>query len=271
MVAADVHPTAIVAKGAELGHDVSIGPYCTVGADVRLGDGVRLVSHVVVDGRTTVGARTEIYPFAVIGLRPQDLKYRGEPSTLSIGADTVIREHVTMNPGTEGGGMATRVGDRCLFMVGSHVAHDCRVGDDVILANNATMAGHVTVGAGARIGGLSAIHQFVRVGEQAMIGGMTGVDQDVIPFGMVMGERGHLVGLNLVGLRRSGVDREEIRGLQGAVQALFAGNGEMSARVRQVESGFGHCATVRTLIAFLTTDRERKILRLRADLVDEPA
>ena len=176
-----------------------------------------------------------------------------------------------MNPGTEGGGMETCVGDRCLFMVGSHVAHDCRVGDDVILANNATMAGHVTVGAGARIGGLSAIHQFVRVGEQAMIGGMTGVDQDVIPFGMVMGERGHLVGLNLVGLRRGGVDREEIRGLQGAVQALFGGNDEMSARIRQVEASFGHCATVRTLIAFLTANRDRKILRLRADLVDEPA
>ncbi len=271
MAGADVHPTAIVAQGAELGHDVSIGPYCTVGAGVRLGDGVRLISHVVVDGTTTIGARCQVYPFAVLGLPPQDLKYRGEPSTLTIGADTVIREHVTMNPGTEGGGLETRVGDRCLFMVASHVAHDCRVGDDVILANNATMAGHVTVGNGARIGGLSAIHQFVRIGEHAMIGGMTGIDQDVIPYGMAMGGRGDLVGLNLVGLRRGGTDREEIRGLQAAVEALFAADGEMSQRVRQVEASFGHCATVRTLLGFLTTDRDRKILKMRSDHADGSA
>ena len=271
MAAPEIHPTAIVASGADLGNDVFIGPYCTVGAQVRLGDGVRLVSHVVLDGLTTVGARTEIFPFAAIGLRPQDLKYRGEPSTLSIGCDAVIREHVTMNPGTDGGGMRTRVGDRCLFMVGSHVAHDCQIGDDVILSNNVALAGHVAVGSGVRIGGLSAVHQFVRIGEHAMIGGMTGIDQDVIPYGMAMGERGALVGLNLVGLRRQGVDREEIRGLQGAVQTLFAADGEMSARIRQIEAGFGHCAAVRTLIGFLTTDRDRKILKPRADLGDEPA
>jgi UDP-N-acetylglucosamine acyltransferase len=264
MAGADVHPTAIVADGAELGDDVVIGPYCTVGPHVRLADGVRLISHVVVDGRTVIGARSEVYPFAAIGLRPQDLKYRGEPSTLTVGEDTVIREHVTMNTGTEGGGMETRVGDRCLFMVGSHVAHDCHVGDDVILANNATMAGHVTVGDGARLGGLSAIHQFVRIGEHAMIGGMTGVDQDVIPFGLVVGERGHLAGLNLVGLRRQGFDREEIHGLRSAYRLLFVGDGEMSDRVRRAEDRFGHCRTVQRLLGFLGSDSDRKVLKPRA-------
>lgn len=267
-MARDIHPTAIVAQGAELGNDVSIGPYCTIGDRVRLDDGVRLISHVVIDGRTTLGAGTVVHPFAVIGHPPQDLKYRGEPSTLTIGRDTVIREHATLNPGTEGGGMETRVGDRCLLMVGAHVAHDCRIGDDVILANNVAMAGHVIVGDGARLGGLSAVHQFVRIGEHAMIGGMTGVDQDVIPFGLVVGDRGYLAGLNLVGLRRNGFDRDDIQGLRAAYKTLFAGNGEMSERIARVDADYGHCRTVRDLLAFLGADSDRKILKPRAGLLD---
>src|SRR5437763_14408033 len=165
-----IHPTAIVAPGATLAEDVAIGPYCVIGEEVVLGAGVKLRAHIVVDGRTTIGEGTRIFPFASIGLEPQDLKYRGEPSTLVVGRNNTIREHVTMNPGTEGGGMVTRVGDHGLFMVGVHIAHDCQIGDNVVMANNATLAGHVVVGDNAVIGGLSAVHQFVRIGRYAMIG-----------------------------------------------------------------------------------------------------
>ena len=195
----DIHSTAIVDPKATLAGDVTIGPYSVVGENVVLGAGVRLMSHVVVDGHTQVGAGTVIYPFASIGLPPQDLKYGGEPSVLEIGVNNVIREHVTMNPGTEGGGMITRIGDNCLFMVASHVAHDCQLGDHVIMANNAALGGHVSVGEWAILGGLSAIHQYVRIGRHAIVGGMSGVEHDVIPYGSVMGDRARLAGLNLVG------------------------------------------------------------------------
>jgi len=181
-----VHPTAIVEDGAVLGADVAIGPYCIVGAHVTLGDGVELISHAVVTGHTTIGPRTRIWPFASIGHQPQDLKFAGEVSYLEIGADTMIREHVTMNPGTSGGGLHTRVGDKCLFMMGAHVGHDCQIGNNVIMANNATLAGHVEIGDFAILGGLSAVQQFSRIGHQVMVGGMTGVEKDVIPFGSVM-------------------------------------------------------------------------------------
>ena len=194
---ATVHPTAIVDSGAKLADDVTIGPYCLVGGEVSLGVGVEVMSHVVIDGRTEIGQGCRIYPFTALGLRPQDLKYEGEPSHLVIGDNNTIREHVTMNPGTRGGGMVTRVGNDCLFMVGVHVAHDCRIGDNVIMAKEATLAGHVVVEDHAIIGGLAAVHQFVRIGQHAMVGGMSGVEQDVIPFGSVMGERASLTGLNL--------------------------------------------------------------------------
>ena len=196
---AAVHATAVVDTQAKLGADVFVGPFCMVGPEVTLDEGVVLHSHVVVAGRTRIGARTQIFPFASIGHPPQDLKYAGEPSELVIGADNRIREQVTMNPGTQGGGMVTRIGDRCLFMVGAHVAHDCQLGNGVIMANNATLAGHVTVGDNAIIGGLSAVHQFVRIGRNAMIGGMSGVEHDVIPFGLVLGDRARLSGLNIIG------------------------------------------------------------------------
>ena len=186
-MATQIHPTAVVEPGARLGEGVRIGAFSIVGPEVSLGDGCVLHGPVVVGGRTTIGPRTQIFPFASIGLQPQDLKYKGEPSTLEIGADNVIREHVTMNPGTEGGGMVTRIGDGCLFMVGVHIGHDCQVGNQVIMANNATLAGHVTVQDFAVLGGLSAVHQFARIGRFAMVGGVTGVERDVIPFGSVMG------------------------------------------------------------------------------------
>ena len=198
----DVHPTAVVSSQSNIGNDVKIGPYCVIGPDVVIGDRVFLHSHVVIDGQTVIGEGTNIYPFASIGLVPQDLKYKGESSSLIIGARNQIREHVTMNPGTEGGGMKTVIGDDCLFMIGSHVAHDCIIGNHVILANNATLGGHVEVGDFAIIGGLSGIHQFVRIGAHAMVGGMSGVEQDLIPYGSAMGERAKLRGLNLIGLQR---------------------------------------------------------------------
>lgn len=253
------HPTAVIDPKARIADGVEIGPYCVIGPDVELKAGVRLHSHVVIAGRTLVGARTQIYPFASIGHPPQDLKYKGEPSTLSIGEDTVIREHVTMNPGTEGGGMATRVGDRCLIMVGAHVAHDCQVGNGVIMANNATLAGHVHVGDFAVLGGICAIHQFVRIGRHAMVGGMSGVENDVIPYGSVMGDRARLSGLNLVGVKRRGFSREDIHALRTAYRLLFAQEGTMLERLADVARLFSDSEPVQDIIAFVKTDSQRGI------------
>ncbi len=235
---AAIHPTAIVSVNASIGKDVVIGPYCIVGENVILGDGVRLLAHVCVEGRTTLGEHTAVYPFASLGYPPQDLKFKGELSTLEIGAHNVIREHVTMNPGTDGGGMVTKVGRGGLFMVGVHVAHDCVIGDGVIMANNATLAGHVTVGDGAVIGGLAAVHQFVRIGEHAMIGGLSAVEHDVIPFGSVMGERAHLCGLNLVGMKRRGFERESIHAMRGLYRELFEeASGTLHSRAEALRDG----------------------------------
>jgi len=258
---ADIHATAIVDPGAKLGRGVRIGPYCTIGAEVELAADVVLHSHVVVAGRTRIGARTQIYPFASIGHRPQDLKYRGEASELIVGEDTMVREHVTMNPGTEGGGMVTRVGNHCLFMVGAHVAHDCQLGDYVILANNATLGGHVVIEDHAIIGGLSAVHQFVRIGRHAIVGGMSGIEHDVIPYGMAMGERARLHGLNVVGLKRHGFDRGRIQALNSAYQILFAGDDTLAERVSRVADELGHDKGVMDIVAFVRAGSTRALCR----------
>jgi len=265
---ASIHPTAVVDHGAEIADDVAIGAYSVIGPHVSLGPGVVLESHVVVGGHTTIGDRTHIYPFASIGLKPQDLKYSGEVTTLVIGADNQIREHVTMNPGTEGGGGETRVGNGGLFMVGAHVAHDCRIGDGVIMANNATLGGHVVVEDFAIIGGLSAVHQFVRIGRNAMIGGMSGVEQDVIPFGSVMGDRARLSGLNIVGLKRHGFGRDEIQTLRNAYRQLFADGATLAERAAEVEESFSDCAPVRQIIDFMKVDSQRGLCRPRDGNVD---
>ncbi|MEA1676497.1 acyl-ACP--UDP-N-acetylglucosamine O-acyltransferase [Nitrospirillum sp. BR 11163] len=231
-----IHPTAVVDPGAQIGAGVKIGPFCVVGPHVALGDGVELKSHVVVEGRTQVGANTVIFPFASIGHAPQDLKFKGEPAELIVGRNNRIREHVTMHIGTEGGGMVTRVGDGCLFMASSHVAHDCIVGDNVILANNATLGGHVEVGNNAILGGLSAVHQWVRIGAHAMIGGMSGVESDVIPYGLVKGDRAFLAGLNLVGLTRRGFSKEDVNALRTAFDNIFSHDGTLADRMAAVES-----------------------------------
>ena len=254
-----IHPTAIIEPGAELAGDVVIGPYCIVGPGVVLGARVRLLAHVVIAGRTRIGEGTRIFPFASIGYEPQDLKYKGEASELVIGRDNVIREHVTMNPGTAGGGLVTRVGDHCLFMVGAHVAHDCTIGNHVIMANNATLAGHVEIGDHAIIGGLSAVHQFVRIGQHAMVGGMSGVERDVIPYGLVMGDRARLSGVNIVGMQRRGFSRDDIQALRGAYQLLFAENATLAERVAEIAERYPDAAPVRDVVGFIRADTSRAL------------
>jgi len=261
----NIHSTAIVDPQAQLGQDIFIGPFCTVGASVKLGDRVRLISHVVVDGRTSIGADTTVYPFAALGLRPQDLKFKGEASSLEIGTNNQIREYVTMHPGTEGGGMVTRIGNNSLFMVGAHVAHDCQVGNHVVMANNATLAGHVTVGDFVIIGGLSAIHQFVRIGPYAIIGGMGGSEKDVIPFGLVKGERPFLAGLNLVGLERRGFSRDDIRALRSAYRMLFADEGTFSERLEETAAQYKDQPQVSRIVDFIRNATDRSILLPKRD------
>ncbi len=260
-----IHPSSVVDPAARIGEGVVIGPFCVVGPDVELGDRIRLHSHVVVEGRTRIGEGTEIFPFASIGHRPQDLKYRDEPSKLVIGRNNRIREGVTMNPGTEGGGMLTQVGDNGLFMVGSHVAHDCIVGNNVIFANNATLGGHVVVGDFVVLGGLSAVHQFVRIGAHAMIGGMSGVENDVIPFGLVMGDRARLAGLNLVGLERRGFAKDDVRALRSAYRMLFSAEGTFADRLEEVERQYGDQGLVGDVLAFIREKASRAVCQPRMD------
>lgn len=255
-----IHPSAVIEADASLADDVEVGPFCLVGDGVSLAAGVRLHSHIAVVGNTSVGERTEIYPFASIGHCPQDLKFQGEASRLEIGSDNRIREYVTMNPGTEGGGMVTRVGDNCLFMASAHVAHDCQVGNNVIMANNATLAGHVHAGDFAIFGGLCAVHQYVRIGSHAMIGGMSGVANDVIPFGTVIGSYARLSGLNLIGLRRRGFSRQEIDMLRQAYDLLFRDAGTLADRLLEVEAALGDSPTVRSMVEFVGSETSRGVL-----------
>jgi UDP-N-acetylglucosamine acyltransferase len=255
-----VHPTAVVDKAATLGRDVEIGPYCVIGPNVTLGEGVRVISHAVIDGHTNVGARTVVHPFASLGHTPQHLSYKGEPTRLIIGHDTVIREHVTMHIGTVQGISETRVGNHCFFMAGAHVAHDCVIEDHVILTNNVALGGHVHVGEYANIGGLSGVHQYVRIGKHAMIGGVTGVDKDVIPYALVMGNRARLNGLNIVGLRRRGFSRDDIRTLRTAYGLLFSQGGTMAERLNEVTELYGSNAGVMDIINFIREDSSRSIV-----------
>ena len=255
---ANIHATAVVDPSAKLGTNVEIGPFCMIGPDVELGDGVVVHSHAVITGRTTLGPECKVFPFASIGQAPQDVKFHGEPSTLTIGAKTIIREHATVNPGTEGGHMSTKVGSNCLLMIGAHVAHDCEVGNSVTLVNGATLGGHVTIGDGAIIGGLSAVHQFVRIGAYAFIGGMSGITADVIPFGMAIGNRANLCGLNIVGLKRKGFPRDQIHELRQAYRMLFSTEGTLKERLEDVESMFSTNPLTKQVIEFIKTQSDRQ-------------
>lgn len=255
----EVHPTAVVGPRARIGANVRIGPYSVVGDDVELGDGVELLSHVVVAGRTRIGAGTRIFPFASIGHQPQDLKYEGEPSRLLIGERCVIRENVTVNPGTSGGGMETRIGHDCLLMASSHVAHDCKVGNNVILANYVGLAGHAVIGDYVAFGGMCAVHQFVRIGSHAFIGAQSMIDADVIPYGMAVGNRARLAGLNLVGLKRRKFDREAIHRLRTAYRMIFSSEGTLRERVEDAATMFNDEPLVQDVVRFVAASSDRPL------------
>jgi UDP-N-acetylglucosamine acyltransferase len=264
-----IDPSARIEAGASIGKDVSIGPYCTVGEHVIINDGCRLVAHVNLTGHTTIGPRTVIHPFASLGSPPQSLGYRGGPTRLAVGADCDIRENVTMSRGTEDGGGLTEVGDRCFFMVGSHVAHDCKVGSDVVFANNTLLAGHVTVGDHVVFGGGVAVRQFVRIGEGAMIVGLSGVRADVIPYGMAQGSLAHLVGLNVIGMRRRGSAKNDVHRVRAAYQALFFGKGDFRMRVDQVATAYESDPLVGKIIDFIRAGKRPFTMAIKRGEADE--
>ena len=269
MNAAMIDPSARIAAGAVIGRNVSVGPYCTVGADVSLADDCRLVSHVNVAGHTAIGARTVVYPFASLGTPPQSVKYRGGPTRLVIGADCDIREHVTVSVGTEDDRGVTEIGDGCFLMVGSHIGHDCKLGSKVIMSNNTLLAGHVSVGDNVLFGGGAAVRQFVRIGDGAMIVGLSGVRADVIPWGTVQGPLANLVGLNVVGMRRSGIAKSDVLALRRAYEMLFFGEGEFRARLQRVEAEFTSDQSVRKMIDFIRAGKRPLTMAIRRTQSDE--
>jgi UDP-N-acetylglucosamine acyltransferase len=258
---AQIHPTACVDASAQIADDAVIGPHCVVGPRASIGAGCRLVAHVHVAGRTSIGPRTQIFPFASLGTPPQSVRYRGGDTQLLVGADCNIREGATLNIGTEDGGGVTEVGDRCFMMAGSHVGHDCKVGNDVTFANNAVLGGHVTVGDFCFFGGNAAVHQFVRVGEGAMIGGLSGVRTDLIPFGYAVGQLADLVGLNVVGLKRRGFTRADMHRLRRAYQMLFSGAGVFRDRIDATAREFGGDPIVGRIVTFIQEGGDRSLMQ----------
>ncbi len=255
-----IHKTAVVDKTAKIAPSVEIGPYCVIGPHVELAEGVKLYAHVYVTGYTYIGADTDIFPFASIGCAPQDLKYKGEQSFLSIGRNNIIREYVTIHPGTALGGRKTVIGDNCLFMIGAHVAHDCIIGNNVVLANNATLGGHVRIGDYAILGGLSAVHQFVRIGCHAIIGGVSAVVKDVLPYANAVGKRANIAGVNITGLKRRKFDREDIKLIQEAFLAIFAIKSEnFNARVKSLAASCPNNAKIIEIVNFLKEPSARGI------------
>jgi len=258
-VSASVHPSAIVEDGAQLSDGVKIGPFCHVGPEVVLGPGVELVSHAVIAGRSIIGDETRIFPFASIGHQPQDLKYRGEESRLVIGKRCQIRENVTVNPGTAGGTMETRIGDDCLLMNAAHVAHDCEIGNNVVIAAYVGIAGHCKIGDYVAFGGMCGVHQFVRIGAHAFVGAHSMIDADVIPYGMAVGNRARLAGLNLVGLKRRKFDRDAIHTLRAAYRMIFSSEGTLQERVEDAATMFRDEPLVQDVVRFITGASDRPI------------
>src|SRR5271170_1555228 len=258
-----IDATARVADGARISEGVEVGPYCVIGPQVELKSGVRLIAHVHVTGVTTVGEDSVVYPFSSLGTPPQSVHYRDGPTRLVVGAHCELRESVTMNTGTEDGGGITRVGERCTLMAGSHVGHDCRVGNDVTLANNVVLGGHVSVGEFTFLGGHVAIHQFVRIGEGVMMAGMSAARDDIIPFGFALGQTGALVGLNIVGLRRRGATKAQMHRIRRAYRSLFFVDGRIGERVDAVEREFGDDPMVAKMIAFIRAGGKRPLMRPR--------
>lgn len=257
---ARIHPSAIVEPGADLGADVVIGPFCHVGPDVVLGDRVQLQSHVVVTGATILGAGCRVFPQAVLGCAPQNTAHQGGRTTLTVGDNTVIREGVTMHPGTDTARGATSVGSNCNFLAYSHVSHDSIIGDHVTFANNVMLGGHCEIGDHVIIGGGSALHQFVRIGHHAFIGGLTGIEGDLIPFGMATGDRAALGGLNIIGMRRAGIKRSEMHALRHAYKALFDRARPIRENAEQVASEFSESGLVQDVVAFVQSGGKRPFI-----------
>ncbi len=253
-----IHETAIIDGKAKIASSVKIGPYCVIGPNVEIGENVKIHSHVNISGNTIIGKDNKIYPFVSIGNDPQDLKYNGEETKLIIGDNNKIREYVTINPGTEGGGGLTKIGNNCLLMISSHIAHDCYVGNNVIIANNVPLGGHAIIEDNVVIGGNSAVQQFTRIGKMAMIGGMTGVLHDVIPYGLSTGNRNSLTGLNLIGLRRAKFDNKDILGLSEAYKEIFATK-KLTENINKLNGAFKENPLVKNVIEFITKDKKRSI------------
>ncbi len=260
--ATDIHPTAIIAPGARIAPGCRIGPYCMIGPDAVLDEGVALVAHVIIEGHSHIGPQVHVQPFATIGLAPQDLKYKGEPTRVAIGARTLIREHATIHRGSVSGAGVTVIGSDCMIMVGAHVAHDCILGDRVILANNALLAGHVEVGDTVFIGGGAAVHQFVRIGHQAVIGGLSGVEADIIPYGAVMGNRARMTGLNQIGLKRRGASHAQRHAMRSAFRLIFLGAGSVEERRAAAEAQYGDVPGVAEILAFIRGPSKRGICKI---------
>ena len=253
-----IHSSSVISKKAQIGNNVKIGPFCYIGDFVKLDNGVELISNVHIEGNTKIGKETKIFPFASIGTAPQDLKYKNEPNSLIIGERNIIREYVTINPGTEGGGGQTTIGNDCLFMISSHVAHDCRIGNGVIIANNVPLGGHVVIEDSVVIGGNSAVQQFTRIGRLAMIGGMTGVLKDVIPFSLSIGNRNYLQGLNLIGLRRKNYENKKIIELNKAYEEIFSSK-NFHNNLSKISVEFKGNELIEEVVNFIEKDKKRAI------------
>ena len=253
-----IHKSSEIDSKAKIAKNVKIGPFCYIGPEVELNENVELISNVHIEGNSIIGKGTKIFPFASIGTQPQDLKYNNEKNSITIGENNIIREYVTINPGTEGGGSKTIIGNNCLFMISSHVAHDCKIGNDVIIANNVPLGGHVTIEDSVIIGGNSAVQQFTRIGRLAMIGGMTGVLKDVIPFGLSIGNRNYLQGLNLIGLRRKKYENKKIMGLDKAYKEIFASK-NLHENLGKINGEYKGNELVNEVIAFIEKDKKRPI------------
>ena len=256
------HHTSIISEKAILGSNVTIGPYCIINENVKIGNNVNLKAHIYIDGNTTIDDNCTFFPYCSIGTSPQDLKYKGEKSILKIGNNNIFREYVTINPGTEGGGLKTVIGDNCLFMINAHVAHDCMIGNNVIMVNNASIAGHVILEDYAIMGALSGAHQFCRIGKHSMIGGLSGVDSDVIPYGTVIGNRAYLSGLNIIGLKRRGFSKDIIQDLRKAYGLLFSSQEvTFSDRVKEVSEEFLDNEPIQEIVNFLKSEKSRSICK----------
>ena len=253
-----IHKTSVVDKNAKVSQTAEIGPYAVIGSGVEIHDEVEIHSHVNIVGDTKIGKGTKIFPFASIGTQPQDLKYKGEKSSLVIGNNNIIREYVTINPGTQGGGMITKIGNNCLFMISSHIAHDCQIGNNVVIANNVPLGGHVVIEDSVIIGGNSAVQQFTRIGRLAMVGGMTGVLKDVIPFGLSFGNRNYLKGINIIGLRRNRYENKTIMELNEAYKKIFSSK-NLHENLNKINGEFKDNKLVKEVTEFISKDKKRPI------------